>query len=361
MKKGKKRFVSLCVIVSIVAVAFCVYRLQKKSQDDDLIRIGAILPLTGAGSIAGTYVQQALLFAQGQIALNGGPNYEVIIEDSKSNPKDAVLAYRKLISDKAIKVVFLQMSSVIQTIVPLSEHDDVLLIGIGSIEPRVDRDSPRQYVINYLDASTQAKIFLDNSKDRVTLFYLNDDYGMSIKVALENQAHSLTKQVHSYAFSISSHAQDIVATVPLDSDESVVIAGYGPIMVEIAERLLQRGFQGNILCTPELLVNANLSRLKDVGANLYVIGMKMLSGPIAERFLDAYGREASVADMLAYNGMICVDEAVETAGKDDSFSAKQLLKSLVNLTRFNNAIGVSRVTEHCFVYDAYMEKVFNDE
>ena len=362
MKKYSKALFALGVIIAVIVVVWCIdFNKQTTSENGSAIRIGAVLPLTGAGSVAGTYVQQALLFAQSLLSQEGRTQYDVVVEDSKSNPKDAILAYRKLLSDKTIKIVFLQMSSVIQTLIPLSENDDVLFVGIGSIEPNVSLDKPRQYIINYLDASTQAKIFLSNSKERILLFYLNDDYGMSIKEAMERQADSYGIQVKAYPFAISSHAQDVVATIPLSDNDSVVIAGYGPVMVDIAERLLQRGFHGNILCTPELLVNANLSRLKDVGEKLFVITMPMLSGSIEQQFCNTYNRNASVADMLSFNGLICISEAIEKINETNSFSAKQLLDTLCHLTNFDNAIGVSHITEHCFVYDAYIDKVFGDE
>lgn len=361
MKKNKL-LIAIGAAVLIGIVSLLAYRAQNQSSSSDVVRIGAILPLTGAGSVAGNYVRDALVFAANRY---NGVDVSLVVEDSKSNPKDAVLAYRKLVSDRNIKVIFLQMSSVINTILPISNRDDVLLIGIGSIEPIVDDKDKRKYLTDYLDATTQARIFVENSLSKqIVLYYLNDDYGLSIKKAMESKVAAEVKKeirIKSYSFAQDSNAQDLVVATSIDNNATVVIAGYGSIMVDIVERLLQYGFNGRILCTPEFLVNSNLDRIKNAATDISVIGMPVLLGNVGNAFQDQYGRKPSVADMLAYNGIVCVLDVMRGLSDHNEISAKKIIEALSSSKSFDNAPAIKCVNGKCFVYDAFVEKVFKDE
>jgi len=78
-------------------------------------------------------------------------------------------------------------------------------------------------------------------------------------------------RIKSYSFAQDSNAQDLVVATSIDNNATVVVAGYGSIMVDIVERLLQYGFNGRILCTPEFLVNSNLDSGKTAKGILEVM------------------------------------------------------------------------------------------
>ncbi|GKT37072.1 Leu/Ile/Val-binding protein like protein, partial [Aduncisulcus paluster] len=76
---------------------------------DDVIKIGAILPLTGDAAAWGIPPKNAALLAVEQINADGGINgkkLELIVEDGGCDPKMGVSAINKLLSvDKPIAVV----------------------------------------------------------------------------------------------------------------------------------------------------------------------------------------------------------------------------------------------------------------
>lgn len=344
-------------IVSIIVCAVMFGGCDSRKNDAGVVKIGAILPLTGSGQVAGNYVRESLKFALKKSNDFGNTNLKLFIEDSKSTPKDAILAYRKLRS-QGVNVFVLQMSSVIQTIFPLSAKEDVLLIGIGSVEPQMQSGARNKYLINYLDATTQANLFLANSSEKLFVFYLNDDYGLSIKNAIEKSELSLNKDVKYLPFAQSTVALDLVSTVSIENNDSVVIAGYGNVMVDIAERLLQRNFQGRIMCTPELTVAANLNRIQSVGGNVFIINMPMLTQALALEFDKLYGRGTTIADMLAYNGLMCLAEVM---GKcENGASGTRIYDLLRKQCVFRWAPTIKGISTKTILYDAFVEKVFEN-
>ena len=66
----------------------------------DVIRIGVTQPLTGAFAASGNYVAQGAKIAEDQINASGGVlgrKIQLVIEDNKSHPTEAVATAEKLI------------------------------------------------------------------------------------------------------------------------------------------------------------------------------------------------------------------------------------------------------------------------
>ncbi len=81
---------------------------------EDTVRIGVNQPLTGAVAASGNYVTDGARIAADLINASGGilgKPVELIIEDNKSNPKDAVAAAEKLIVKDEVPVMMGAWSS----------------------------------------------------------------------------------------------------------------------------------------------------------------------------------------------------------------------------------------------------------
>ncbi len=84
------------------------------AQAQDTIKIGVTQPLTGAVAAAGNYVVQGAKVAVEQINASGGvlgKKIELVIEDNKSNPTEAVATVEKLIVKDKVPVILGAWSS----------------------------------------------------------------------------------------------------------------------------------------------------------------------------------------------------------------------------------------------------------
>ena len=80
----------------------------------DVIKIGVTQPLTGAVAASGNYVVQGAKIAEDEVNANGGvlgKKIELMIEDNKSNPKEAVDTAEKLIVGEKVPVLMGAWSS----------------------------------------------------------------------------------------------------------------------------------------------------------------------------------------------------------------------------------------------------------
>ena len=101
------------------------------AQGDGPIRIGIVIPLTGATSQFGATMSQAAQIAVAEINAAGGVRgrkVEVMVEDDQSNPEAAVRAARKLIDvDKVVAIGGCYASAVTSAIAPLCWESKVVL------------------------------------------------------------------------------------------------------------------------------------------------------------------------------------------------------------------------------------------
>src|SRR3954470_15577731 len=105
MKRTLWTGVAGCIAASLVAGA---------ALAQDAIRIGVTQPLTGAFAASGNYVTQGAKIAEDVINAGGGvlgKKIQLIVEDNKSNPTEAVATAEKLISKDKVPVLMGAWSS----------------------------------------------------------------------------------------------------------------------------------------------------------------------------------------------------------------------------------------------------------
>ena len=101
MTKNTKIVLGVVVLVVIVVLIAVFYKPASK----ETIKIGAILPLTGKASNLGEDMRQAINLALEEINRQRDRKIEVIYEDEKCDPKEAVSGYKNLVSIHGVKII----------------------------------------------------------------------------------------------------------------------------------------------------------------------------------------------------------------------------------------------------------------
>lgn len=114
----KKVLLFLCA----AAMIFCV----SCNRDNNVVKIGVVGPMTGAGAATVDYWVNGLNLAVDQINAKGdGTKYELVFEDCQSNPKEAISCYKRL-ELQGIKYIIAVGGQFAMTIAPLTKGKDVL-------------------------------------------------------------------------------------------------------------------------------------------------------------------------------------------------------------------------------------------
>src|ERR1700733_2410186 len=104
------------------------------------IKLGTVIPLSGAGASYGAAIQQALQMATNEINAAGGINGRKIVldvADDASDPAQSVIALQRLVNDNDDLVVGGWGSSQVLANMAVAERAGMPYIVVGASNPRI--------------------------------------------------------------------------------------------------------------------------------------------------------------------------------------------------------------------------------
>jgi branched-chain amino acid transport system substrate-binding protein len=106
------------------------------AQSDEPIRVGVILPLTGAAAAVGPEVQMGIEFAFAQVGNEiAGRPVEIIFEDETDDPAQAVARARKLVEEDGVDVIIgPQLAHTGAAVGAYAEQAGVVHIALGAAD-----------------------------------------------------------------------------------------------------------------------------------------------------------------------------------------------------------------------------------
>jgi branched-chain amino acid transport system substrate-binding protein len=152
----------------------------------DTIKIGVTQPLTGAFAASGNYVAQGAKIAEEEINKAGGvlgKKLQLIIEDNKSNPTEAVATAEKLINSDKVPVLMGAWSSTLTlAVMPKLEEYKVPMVVETSSSGKITT-SGNPYIFRISPTSEmEAKAFLPLFKTlgikKADFLATNNDFGL---------------------------------------------------------------------------------------------------------------------------------------------------------------------------------------
>jgi len=117
----------------------------------DAIRIGALNPLTGSGSVYGKGMLEAIKIAVDEVNQAGGPlgrKLELYSADAQSDSNAAVLAAEKLVNISKVRAIFgTYASAVTLAVQPIAIRNDVIIMNTSGA-PQVSEKGPLSFQFN---------------------------------------------------------------------------------------------------------------------------------------------------------------------------------------------------------------------
>lgn len=151
-----KKILSLIIVI----VALTIIGIFAQKDNNDSIKIGAILSLTGGASAWGENAQHGIALAVEEINKNGGVNgkqVEIIYEDTASDPKGAVSAFQKLTSlDHVDAIIGPLTQTETASVISLINQINIPTVAPGFL-PLRDRKNINNPIFVWADAETEAE------------------------------------------------------------------------------------------------------------------------------------------------------------------------------------------------------------
>ena len=154
--------------------------------DDDTIKIGVTQPLTGSVAASGNYVVQGAEIAASFLNDSGGilgKEVQLIVEDNKSNPREAVASAEKLIVRDRVPVLMGAWGSTYTLAVmpKLMEHGIPMVVETSSSDKITTSANPWVFRISptsAMEAQSFSEQIADFNIEKADFLVVNNDWGL---------------------------------------------------------------------------------------------------------------------------------------------------------------------------------------
>jgi len=238
--------ITVVIFVACIAVFFLL-----RVKNREIVKIGAIIPLSGPSS-QHTVVADAIRLAAEEINLSGGINgrkLELIIADSKTNPEEGKKAFRK-IEDEHHPLLYISTTSIVSlALASLAEDHQVVLTGLVVSNPTLT--NRKEWVFKYFVSARQEATPIMNilkklNVKKLGILYQNDAFGSSHHEVLKESFEKTGGSIISEPF--MAKAPDFKSgMLRLKNTEAIYIAGFVNIVGQAIKQLRADEYKGFIL------------------------------------------------------------------------------------------------------------------
>ncbi len=337
----KSKLLALLFAMFFVAGLFSFYSCAEKPEEKaevkeaaENIRIGVASPFTGDLAAYGDNIKAGVNLKLKEINDAGGINgqkVELVWGDDLCAPKDAGTVGAKFAADKTIVAVIGHLCSSatlaampiyvragLPTISPTSTNPTIGDIGKGWFFRNCYTDDFQgQYLASYVVPKLLGK-------NKVAIFYENNDYAIGLKdaflVAAKMSGVTVTG-TEAYVAKTTDFTPQLTKLL-VDMPETIFLCGYHPEAALIAGQARKLGFIGPFFGADSIDNEDYIKIGGEATENTYLTVPFLASsaGPagkeFAERFKEAYGRDVDWMSANAYDALGILAAVIAKTGPD---------------------------------------------
>lgn len=336
--------ISLAMLSVIMLSTVFIFSCSKKNEQE--IKIGAVLPLSGSAGKYGESAKKGIELAVKKINLDKGIKIRVIYEDTQGLPQQGVAAIKKLIAVDNVQVVIGAMaSSVTLAIAPVVEKNQIVLISPASSNP--DITNAGDYVFrncvsdSYEGASIAQVAARDLRLHRVAILYINNDYGEGLKKVFIKEF----KQLGGDIIAIEKFEPDAtdyrsqLAKIKNASPEGIFLVGYKE-MILILRQLAELKMKYQILSTvmfddPEIIEKTGGAAEGVVFSTWRLDKFRKETQEFLKAFHTEYGTEPGTFAAESYDALTIVNSVI----RKGAYSAVKIKDALYRIKDFPGVSG----------------------
>lgn len=333
------KFAAIVAVVGVAGIS---------SASADTIKIGVNEPLTGAVAASGNYVTDGARIAADEINASGGilgNQVELIIEDNKSNPKEAVSAAEKLIVKDGVPVMMGAWSSTYTLAVmpKLMEYGVPMVVETSSSGKITTSGNPWIFRISPT-SEMEAKAFAGKAGElgikKANFLVVNNDWGRGagdeFATMLKDQGIEVgvTETMDAKATDLSAQLASIKAA---GGDTLFVTTGVEQLTL-VLKQAKEQQLDTRIITTggsssPDQLIEQAGDAAQGSMHILFFAPWFPETAPnpeVASKFVDEWNKRglnfAGLTEgFRGYDGIMTIKAGIEAAGKADPEAIRQAL------------------------------------
>lgn len=350
---------SACVVVAVAAIAGCGSSggngggAANGSGGNEPIKVGAILSLSGGGSVFGAAEKRALQLAVKTVNASGGAGghqIQLAVQDDKSEPSEALTVARSLITDQHVSALIGASSG--------SSTLAFMPVATSSKVPVLAPNSTVSVTTQFPDYAYRTTP-VDTAIVTATMQYLKQHSLTHASLLTESAAFgaqagdALQKAAPKYGVDIVDREQYDPTTTDLKPEltkiraknpDIIIVWGTGPAPSIAFKNMRELGMSSTARLAPlGVATESNIKLANGAMDGVLIPGVIDSQNPdtpakrnFVKTFKGAFGSLPTTLDAIAWDPAYLLAEAVKKAGGTDPAAIKKGLDGICN---FQGAVG----------------------
>jgi len=314
-------------------------------QIAEVVKFGAILPLTGNLAKLGEPKKEAFQLAVEDINAGGGikgHKVELVLGDNKGDPKEGVTVLQKQINLDKVKLFYVDITRVAYACVPAADANKVIMFA-GSTHPAITEGSPwvfRVFTSGDQESDLLAEYLVKQKAKTIYILYTDDILGESFKEYLTRKfGEKGGKVVGSDSFKEVGQQdfKTVLSKAKASNADKIVLIGYGVAFPTLIQQL-------NELKIPHDRVIGNIGFVgpKVAGLDPALTDGMVFTGPsftyrsstledpkvkgFVGQYQAKYGKVPDYTAAFAYDTIMILAQVIGEGGDDVNVIRQGLLK-----------------------------------
>jgi branched-chain amino acid transport system substrate-binding protein len=337
-------------ITGIIGVALMAVLISGCGQTQNEIKIGALLALTGPAAEWGQNEYQGLQIAveeHNSQLKEGEPRFRIVLEDSKSDPKEAVTAFNKMMATDNPSVVLTIQSGVSMAVAPIANQRKKILICSAAAPDLV---KVGDYIFRCFPTSNQlVHVLTENAIKHLDIteiyvIYINNDFGRSMRDVFSSEFSGIGGRIIGED-TFGEKQMDFraqIAKILAKRPNAIFVPGSGAALGLLLKQLKENKYSGTILTTLEASYKDVLNAAGAAAEGIIYVDMpfdlqsdKPEMPEFLETFRQKYGREPILDALIGYDVGRMVMRVIAEHGNE----SERIRSGLLGVSNFQGLLG----------------------
>jgi branched-chain amino acid transport system substrate-binding protein len=315
------------------ALLLAVLPLLLGCPEDEAVKFGAVLPLSGDASIYGQPIQNGVQLALEQLQAEEGFPYPVTLEvlDSASDPDTAAAMLEQLYEGGALAAIGGVTTAEALQMVPIADKYDNVLVSPSASTPELTGISKNFYRLFPSDAregATMGNFATQKLKaEKVVILAKEDVYAKGIQQVFKSEFERYGGEVldliefPSLDTDLSGLAERIMTLEP----DAVYVAAYAGDIAQMVKFLRDEGYKGTFFTTSAFASPGIIAEVGEPAEGIFLTQAVFdpeSEVPLIRDFVEAYRTKyGALPDLYAahgYDAMMVLAAALRSSGRLES-------------------------------------------
>ena len=323
---------------------------------EEVVKFGAVLPLTGEAAIYGLPVQRGVDLAFEHLQSQPDLPYELelVTVDSESDPEKAGQLLDQVYRGGALAAIGGVTTAEALQMVTVADEADKVLISPSASTPQLSGISKNFYRVFPSDAregATMGNFATQKLKaEKVVILAKEDAYAKGIQEVFKTEFERYGGEVLDLIEfpSLGSDLSGLVERVMTLGPDAVYLAAYAPDLAQMIQHLRDQGYEGTIFTTSAFAAPEIIAQVGRPAEGVFLTQAVFdidSEDPIIRNFIDAYRAKYNLEpDLYAahgYDSVMVLVEALKIGGRTSS----EFWKGIRSIRDFSGATGTVQFDE----------------